>query len=200
MISVLSLSAQEAKIIQLPDANKTGGMPLMEALNNRSSQREFSEKPLSLQQLSDLLWATWGINRENGKHTAPSSRNKQEMDVYISTKDGLFLYLPEKHQLQEILDKDIRKITGEQDFVEKAAVNLIFVADYKRIQSTSEKYKNTSGVNTGFMAQNVYLFCASENLACVVRGWFDHDKLHKAMGLAKNQEIILCQTVGYKAE
>ncbi|MDA3911980.1 MAG: SagB/ThcOx family dehydrogenase [Bacteroidales bacterium] len=185
------------KMIELPKPEITGGMPIMDALNNRSSQREFSDKDLSMQEISNVLWAAWGINRKSGKHTAPSSRNKQEMDVYISIKKGVFLYIPEKNALQLIMDKDIRKETGGQDFVGKAPLNLIFVANYKKAESTSEEYKCTSGVNAGFMSQNVYLYCASKKLASVVRGWFDAEKLHKMLGLEDYQEVILCHTVGF---
>ena len=172
----------------------------MDALNNRNSQREFSDKELSMQEISNILWAAWGINRENGKHTAPSSRNKQEMDVYISIEKGVFLYIPEKNALKTILTKDIRKETGGQDFVGKAPLNLIFVANYKKAESNSEKYSCTSGTNAGFMSQNVYLYCASKKLASVVSGWFNAKKMHKIMELEDYQEVILCHTVGYPAE
>src|SRR6056297_923728 len=190
------------KLIKLPKPEIKGGMPLMDALNNRSSQREFSEKSFSMQEISNILWAAWGINRENGKHTAPSSRNKQEMEVYMSMADGLFLYLPEKHALKKIHNKDIRATTGGQDFVDDAPVNLIFVADYRKAGDdvTADDYRCTSGTNAGFMSQNVYLWCASEGLATVVRGWFDREELHEAMGLEVFRDVILCQTVGYPAK
>ena len=199
LMTMTIAKSQEANVISLPQPDKTGGMPLMEALDKRMSSREYSEKDLSSQQISNLLWSAWGINRENGKHTAPSSRNKQEMEVYISTKDGLFLYLPEKHALKKIFEEDIRKITGGQDFVGKAPVNLIFVANYKKVGEdiTAEDYRGTSQANAGFMSQNVYLYCASEGLATVVRGWYDREKLHKAMKLEDFKDIIYCQTVGY---
>jgi nitroreductase len=202
VILPLIMMGQKAEIISLPDADKTGGMPLMEALNERHSSREYSAKNLSDQQIADMLWAAWGVNRDNGKHTAPSSRNKQEMEVYMSTADGLFLYLPEKHALKKIHDKDIRAITGGQDFVDDAAVNLIFVADYRKAGDdvTADDYRCTSGTNAGFMSQNVYLWCASEGLATVVRGWFDREELHEAMGLEVFRDVILCQTVGYPAK
>jgi len=202
VILPLIMIGQKAEIISLPDADKTGGMPLMEALNERHSSREYSAKNLSNQQIADMLWAAWGVNRDNGKHTAPSSRNKQEMEVYMSTADGLFLYLPEKHALKKIHDKDILAITGGQDFVDDAAVNLIFVADYRKAGDdvTADDYRCTSGTNAGFMSQNVYLWCASEGLATVVRGWFDREELHEAMQLEDFRDVILCQTVGYPAK
>ncbi|MFO7880636.1 MAG: SagB/ThcOx family dehydrogenase [Bacteroidales bacterium] len=202
VILPVMMMAQKSEITELPEPDRTGGMPLMEALDKRQSSRDYDDKMLSDQQVSDLLWAAWGINRENGKHTAPSSRNKQEMEVYMSTAEGLFLYLPEKHALKKVFDKDIRAITGGQDFVDDAAVNLIFVADYRKAGEdvTADDYRSTSGTNAGFMSQNVYLYCASEGLATVVRGWFDREKLHKTMQLEDFRDVILCQTVGFPAK
>ncbi|MFA6618093.1 MAG: SagB/ThcOx family dehydrogenase [Candidatus Neomarinimicrobiota bacterium] len=197
MISFFSpkkLRAQDAvQKIELPAVQKTGGMPLMEALNNRHSSRSFEKTNLSEQDLSNLLWAAWGYNRpDKGKRTAPSSMNKQEITVYCAMEKGLYLYNAKEHVLELVLDEDIRAKTGSQLFVGSAPLNLVYVADTKK--QTSEK---SSASNVGFISQNVYLFCASEGLNTVVRGWFDSNKLHKAMKLKKQQSIILCQTVGY---
>lgn len=192
--------AQDIKLVK-PD--KSGGIPLMQALNNRTSSREYDNRKLTDEQLSGLLWAAWGINRpEEGKHTAPSSNNKQEMQVYVALESGLYLYVPESHLLKQIHNRDIRKSTGKQDFVEIAAVNLVFVSDLIKAGVTNPEKAgpealNSSAINTGFMAQNVYLYCASEKLACVVRGWMDTPELAKAMELAPHQRIIVSQTVGY---
>lgn len=189
--------------IKLPEPDKKGGAPLMQALNDRASTREYDSRKLSDQQLSDLLWAAWGINRaDQGKHTAPSSNNKQEMSVYVALESGLYLYVPEDHLLKQIHNRDIRKLTGKQDFVEIAPVNLIFVSDLAKAgirdpEKAGPESLNTSNINTGFMAQNVYLWCASEKLACVVRGWVDIPELSKAMELAPHLRIIVAQTVGY---
>jgi len=200
MVMSLSTIAQD---IKLPDPDKKGGVPLMQALNDRASGREYDSRKLTEQELSNLLWAAWGINRPGeGKHTAPSSNNKQEMSVYAAMESGLYLYVPEIHQLKQIHNRDIRKATGKQDFVGIAAINLIYVADLKKAGVTNPEKAgpevlNTPNINTGFMAQNVYLWCASEKLACVVRGWVDHAELSKAMELAPYQRIIITQTVGY---
>ncbi len=198
----MSLSAYNQNI-KLPEPNRKGGMPLMQALNERKSSREYDSRNLSEQQLSDLLWSAWGINRpEDGKHTAPSSNDKQEMSVYAALKSGLYLYVPESHILQQIHNRDIRKETGMQDFVEVAAVNLVYVADLIKSgvpdpEKAGPETLNKSNINTGFMAQNVYLWCASEKLACVVRAFIDIPVLTKAMELAPYQRIIISQTVGY---
>ncbi len=187
----------------LPAPQKSGGVPLMQALNDRSSSREFDLKALTDQQLSDLLWAAWGINRaDQGKHTAPSSNNKQEMSVYVIMEGGLYVYLPEQHLLKMIHNRDIRQSCGKQDFVATAPVNLVFVADLVKAgvrdpEKAGPESLNTSYINTGFMAQNVYLYCASEKLACVVRGWFDGVELSRTMELKPSQRVIIAQTVGY---
>ncbi|MBW6458669.1 MAG: SagB/ThcOx family dehydrogenase [FCB group bacterium] len=177
----------------LPPAQRTGGLPIMEALDKRVSTRSFSEADIPEQTLSNLLWAAWGYNRpEEKKRTAPTANNRQEFSVYLSTKDGVFLYDAEAHALIKIASEDIRATTGRQAFVKNAPLNLILVADTKKQSTLTSVY-----ANAGFISQNIYLVCASEGLGTVVRGWFDEDALHKAMGLKEHQKIILCQTVGY---
>jgi SagB-type dehydrogenase family enzyme len=194
--------AEDLRPIDLPKPNTEGGMPLMEALKERETQREFSTRDLPAQVMSDMLWAAFGINRpESGKRTAPSAMNLQEIDVYVALKQGLFLYDPEGHTLVPVLDRDIRAETGFQDFVADAPLNLIFVADYAKMSRGSQADKDFySATDTGFISQNVYLFCASEGLATVVRGWVDKESLAKTMGLRADQKVILAQTVGYPAD
>jgi nitroreductase len=185
--------------VALPKPRAEGGMPLMEALKKRQSARAFADRKLSDQTLSDLLWAAWGVNRQDGRHTAPSAMNRQEIDVYVAKADGLWLFNPKTHDLTLVADKDLRALTGRQDFVKDAAVNLVFVADYSRMdRSLTETDKAFyGGADTGFISQNVYLFCASEGLATVVRHLIDQPVLAKAMGLRDNQRITLAQSVGY---
>jgi nitroreductase len=206
VICALTLNATFMQVISqditLPAPNKTGGKPLMQALNERQSIRTFTKENLTTQQLSDLLWAGWGINRPaDKKRTAPSSRNMQEIDVYVALSGGLYLYDPELNTLKQIHNRDIRKVCGTQDFVADAPVNLVFVADMAKLgKKEGDEIKDSdllsSWANTGFIAQNVYLYCASENLGCVVRGLVPKDKLAPEMGLRSNQVIILAQTVG----
>ena len=174
----------------------------MQALNERHSTRTFTSDNLSRQQLSDLLWAGWGINRQDAhKRTAPSARNIQEIDVYVALSEGLYLYNAEHNTLKMIHNRDIRKITGSQDYVANAPVNLVFVADMaRRGVKEGDEISNSdlfvSWSNTGFIAQNIYLYCASEELGCVVRGLIPREELSSEMGLRSNQIIILAQTVG----
>lgn len=196
MASIASVNAQE--LINLPAPKTEGGMPLMQALKERRSGREFSSEKLPMATLSNLLWAAWGINRADGHRTAPSARNMQEIDIYVALSDGLFLYEPKQHQLQRILAEDIRAATGTNDYVKDAAVNLIYVADLARGNlKEPNAIEFYTGADTAFLAQNVYLFCASERLEVVVRGSIDRPALAKTMKLRTDQKITLAQSVGY---
>jgi SagB-type dehydrogenase family enzyme len=185
--------------VTLPPAKKSGGKPLMDALKHRHSSREFSPKELPPEVLSNLLWAAFGINRPKaGGRTAPSAHDWEEIDVYAATAKGLYLYDPQNHALRRILAQDVRAKTGLQDFVAEAPVNLVYVADLTRMtEATPEDKAWYSGPDAGFIAQNVYLFCASEGLAVVVRGMVDRPTLGRLMSLTPDEKIILAQTVGY---
>lgn len=187
----------QAADIKLPAPQKTGGMPLMEALSARQTQRTFSAKPLSEQQLANLLWAAFGINRDNGKRTAPSASNKQEVSVYVALSSGLYLYQAKSNTLEQISDQDIRAQTGRQAFVKTAPVGLIYVSDYDLIKGESAFY---SATDTGYISQNVYLFCASEGMNTVVLGSVDKPALQAAMKLKPSQHVILTQPVGFPPE
>jgi len=199
LILPVGMRAQEMKSIKLPDPQTDKGRPLMQVLKDRKSQREFSPRELPLQALSDMLWAAFGINRpDSGGRTAPSVMHMQEIDIYVAKSDGLYLYDAKKNMLIQILAEDIRAKTGKQAFVGTAPVNLIYVADVSRMGNISAEDKNFyAATDTGFISQNVYLYCASEGLATVVRGLFDRAVLEKAMKLQSNQRVILTQTVGY---
>jgi len=191
--------AQELKPVPLPPPQTSGGRPLMEALKDRQSSREFSSQQLSPQVLSNLLWAAFGVNRpDSGKRTAPSAMNWQEIDIYVATQDGLYVYDAQANTLNPVLAQDVRGATGTQSFVKEAPVDLVYVADLAKTGGGGgEEQTLYTAADTGFIAQNVYLFCASEGLAVVVRGSVDRPPLAKLMKLRPNQKIILAQTVGY---
>jgi SagB-type dehydrogenase family enzyme len=191
----------EPKLVKLPLAQRVGGKPLLEALAQRRSAREFSPRELPPAVLSNLLWAAFGVNRpETGGRTAPSAHDWEEIDVYVATARGLYVYDATAHALRKRLEQDIRARTGLQDFVAEAPVNLVYVADLSRMaQASAEEKAQYAGPDAGFIAQNVYLFCASEGLATVVRGMVDRPALARVMGLAPQQRIILAQSVGYPA-
>lgn len=187
----------ELKRIALPKPQTDGGKPLMQALRDRKSSRAFSAQKLSEQTLSNLLWAACGINRPDGKRTAPSAMNKQETDVYVLLAEGAFLYEPKEHALRQISPADLRGLAGMQPFVKDAPLNLVYVADGAKLSGPESERALWYGAGTGFISQNVYLFCASEGLATVVRGLVERPPLAQALGLRPEQKITLAQTVGY---
>jgi len=190
--------AQEFEPIQLPKPQTDGGRPLMQLLKERKSVREFSSEKIRLQVLSNLLWAAFGMNRPDGKRTAPSARNWQETGIYVTSVDGLYLYEAKTHTLMRIHKDDIRSMTGTQSFVKDVPLNLVYVVDYAKAGTSPMEEKNLwSACDTGFIAQNVYLYCTSEGLATVVRGLIDKPALAKMMRLRSDQKIILAQSVGY---
>jgi len=191
------LSAQEP----LPRPRIDAGMPLMQALSQRASSREFASSPLPPQVLGELLWAATGINRpETGHRTTPSARNLQEVDVYLATADGLFVYEPGTHTLRLVVKEDVRAATGQQPFVATAPVNLVYVADLARMPNVSEQDQLLyPAIAAGAMVQSVYLYAASAKLAAVVRAMVDREALGRAMRLRPDQRIIICQTVGLPA-
>jgi SagB-type dehydrogenase family enzyme len=194
--------AQDLTPVKLPPPRTDGGRPLMQVLNDRSSSRSFSSDTIPVQVLSDMLWAAWGINRpESGRRTAPSASNKQEIDVYVVCAKGVFVYDAVGNSLNPVLAEDIRELTGTQPFVKDAPVNLVFVADFSKMGSADDNQKySTASANTGYISENVYLYCASEGLATVVRGSVDKPTLEAAMKLRPEQKVILAQTVGYPAK
>lgn len=184
--------------IVLPDPRKDGGMPLMEALANRRSAREFSRQELPLPMLSNLLWATYGINREDGGRTAPSALNVQEIDVYVALPAGAYLYDAPTHSLQLVAGSDLRRVTGYQDFVDEAPLDIVFVADYSRMKLVPVAQRESyASVAAGAISQNLYLFAVSNGLSTVIRAWINREAIANALGLSHDQHVLLSQTVGY---
>ncbi|MFZ0732135.1 MAG: SagB/ThcOx family dehydrogenase [Candidatus Sulfotelmatobacter sp.] len=191
-------SAQALKPIQLPPSQMTGGRPLMEVLKDRKSTREFGSGTLSPQTLSNLLWAAFGINRPDGRRTAPSAMNWQEVSIYVATPAGVYVYDAKANALEPVVAGDFRAATGTQSFVKDAAVNLVYVSDLSKTdRAASSDAQIYTAADVGFIAQNVYLYCASEGLGAVVRASVDKPSLAKTLKLQANQKIILAQSVGY---
>jgi nitroreductase len=184
--------------VTLPVPRSAGGMPLMAALKRRHSTREYSERQLPEQTLSDLLWAAFGVNRPSGDRTAPYWRHVMVMDIYVAKSDGVWLYDAQVHSLHRYLPDDIRAQTGLQDFVATAPVNLIYVAHGERMKDVSpEERRLYASVDAAFIGQNVYLFCASEGLGSVFRGAVDYPKLDQLLKLPEGVFVTFAQTVGY---
>jgi nitroreductase len=185
-------------VIRLPAPDKRGGVPVMQALAKRRSAREFALTPLTMPVLSSLLWAAFGMNRRDGGRTAPSAINAQEIDVYVALPDGAYLYDAKSHSLRLVAASDLRRVTGYQDFVDDAPLDLVSVADHSRMRmvpvASRESY---ASVAAGAIAQNVYLYAASSGLATVLRAWIDRAAIADALGLTHDQQVLLSQTVGY---
>jgi SagB-type dehydrogenase family enzyme len=197
LLSTLALAQNLQKLPLLPpELDK--GLPLMQCLQLRQSSRAFLEKELPLQELSNLLWAAFGINRpQEGKRTAPSAMNRQELDIYVILKKGIYLYDAKEPALLPVASGDYRKLAGRQAFAAEAPVNLVIVSDLARMKNDKKAQQDFSGLNAGYISQNVYLYCASAGLATVARAAVDKKALGKALKLRPGQEIILAQSVGY---
>jgi len=208
--------AQGTDVIKLPPPQKDGGMPLMKALSLRKSTRgDFGpDTPLSMQTVSNLLWAANGINRPGTNHrTAPSAVDWQNIDIYVLKADGVFLYDPAQHSLKVVADEDMRAKAGlegpsdgpmKQDFAKTAPVSLVYVANLAKTKSMNYGGESVglwwSAVGVGAIAQNVYLFCASENLACIVRAMVDADRLSEVFKLGPDQKVMLTSTITHFKE
>jgi len=187
-------------VVELPFPRTQGGKPLMESLQLRRSVREYTDRQLERQLLSDLMWAACGINRGDGGRTVPTWRNLLVIDLYVAMADGVWLYEPLRHRLTRRQDTDLRSATGLQEFVATAPLNLIYVARADGIIDMSAQDRRLyASVDSAFMGQNVYLFCASEALATVFRGSIDYERLGRAMALPPGQFVTFAQTVGYPA-
>ena len=184
--------------IQLPEPQKNGGMPLMEALAKRSTARAFSTKEISNKQLSNILWAAFGVNRADGKRTAPSTMNFQGTDIYVLLKSGAYIFDAKNNKLTQVLSEDIRVMGGTQTFVKDAPVQLILVSDLSKLgKGSNEEKMNISNIDAGYISQNIYLCCVSEGLVTGARGSVDHKALAAKLKLRQDQGIVIAHSVGY---
>jgi nitroreductase len=184
--------------IALPEVEPHGGMPLMEALAARHSSREFAADPLPLPVLSGLLWAAYGINRPDGGRTAPTAINAQEIDVFIALPSGAYRYDAAQKALTRVAATDVRRVTGYQDFVDDAPLDLVYVADHTRMRMVPASQRDSySSAAAGAICQNVYLYAAANGLSTVIRAWIDRDAIAEALGLTHDHAVLFSQTVGY---
>lgn len=190
--------AMLAADITLPPATKSGGMPLMDALANRKTSRDFAARELPAETLSSLLWAADGVNRPDGRRTAPTGLNVQDIDVYVMLASGVYLYDAKAHALRLVNAGDHRTTSGRQTYPHSAPVNLFYVQDLTRaMKADAVRTAKHGGLHAGAVMQNVYLFCAKEGLSCVARDYLDRDALAKSLLLKPTQRIVIGQTVGY---
>lgn len=190
-----------SETVKLPAPDKTCSMTLTEALTFRRSDRDFDDEDLTLQELSNLLWAAGGVNRPDGKLVYPVAMGIQDITIYVFGREGVFKYDPKSHSIELVAEGDHRKDTGKQDFVGKAAVNLAYVHDlgmWKDSKAPEEVVRRCGFAHTGEIVQNVYLYSAAMGWNCVVRMSFDAESLSKLMKLSDTQNITLIQTVGLR--
>ena len=187
--------------IKLLTPDTIGGMPLMQALQHRKTDREFNKKNLSLKHLSEVLWAANGLNRPDGKRTVPSAMALYPLQTYAVMANGIYLYNPVLNQLEPVVKGDYREITGLQSFVNDAPLNLLYIADFKKYDGTKkvpeEDRVSKASLDAGHCSENVYLYCASEGMKTVVRAGAQDDELYKVLKLNSKFKFILAQTVGY---
>lgn len=197
-VSVATFAAD--KVIRLPKPNLNRNSEVMEAFANRHSTREYAAKALTLTDLSDLLWAANGINRpEEGKRTAPSAMNKQDVDVYVVLPEATYLYDAKAHQLNLVAEGDHRgAVAGGQAFVKSAPVSLLLVSDLSRLGDAKNTHTQLMGaVDAGIVSQNISIFCSAAKLATVPRASMDTAKLKSILKLTENQLPLMNHPVGY---
>ena len=196
IISLFASSLLIGQNLELPAPQKTGGMPLMEALAKRATVRSFDTTDISMQQLSNLLWASFGVNRPDGRRTAPSANNKQEIDIYVLLKEGAYVYDAQNNKLDLVSSQDLRSQASDQRFAD-APVQLIFVADLTKRGGNSEEEKlRMANIDCGYISQNTYLYCTSEGLATGARATVNRDALIPKLKLSPEQRILLAHSVG----
>lgn len=184
--------------IELPPPRREVDFALMQALEQRRSTRAFREDVLPLQVLSDLLWAAAGVNRDDGGRTVPAALDAHAVTVYAALPYGAYRYDPKAHALALVASADLRRVTGYQDFVDHAPVDLVYVGDEARMSLMPAAQRDAfTWIETGAMAQNVYLYCAAYGLACVLRAWLDREAVAQALALTAHHRVLLSQTVGY---
>ncbi len=191
--------AQTLSPIQLKAPEKKAGLSVMETLANRHSTREFSNKKLTLQELSNLLWAANGINRpEKGMRTAPSAMNAQEVDVYVCMEEGAFLYDAKSNQLQPVIQEDLRGLVGgKQTFVKNAPVVLLMVSDLSKLPGgNSEQTKLMAAIDAGIVSQNISIACSGLGLITVPRASMDKEALAQKLKLKSTQLLLMNNPVG----
>ena len=200
VLPILPASAQD---IELPTPVMKGGKPLLEVLKDRKTQRKLSDRELTMAELSNLLWAADGITRPDGKRTAPTARNAQEIDLYVVLKDAVYLFDPAGNKLKLVLQQDIRPIIGNQPFVSKAPLNILMVLNGDKIDwvDTKEEKMRYAAVDSGFIGQNIYLYCTSAGLSSVFRAaGIQREAVKSLLNLPESHEVLYAHTIGFPQE
>ena len=201
LLSILLLSnmaiGQVVGEIKLNAPNKERGSSLMKTLNDRQSSREMDTKALDIQDLSDLLWAANGVNRPDGRRTAPTAMNRQDIDLYVALPEGAYLYDANEHILRLVAGEDIRPLlAGPQEFIKSAPIVLIIVSDTAKFPAGIDG-KLWGAFDAGIVSQNINLFCSAVGMKTVPRAYMDATKVKEALKLSEGQVVMLNNPVGY---
>lgn len=201
LLSVCMVSAQDLASIKLNAPSKERGSDIMKTLSDRRSGREFSSEKLSIQDLSDLLWAANGINREDGRKTAPSARNNQDIDIYVIMEEGAYLYDAKAQELKPVAKGDHRSLIADtQASIKNAPACLLIVSDLSRFTGLNEESQKQLGAfDAGIVSQNISLFCSACGFTTVPRAYMKKDELKKVLNLSETQVPMLNNPVGYPA-
>ncbi len=195
---MVACAQQAPKSIKLLEPSYDEGMTLMQALKERKSSSGFTEKEIPLQDLSNIIWASLGVNRPDGRRTSPTGSNRQEIELYAFFKTGVYWYNYKTHTLDLVKEGDYRAITGRKD-AQTAYMNLLFIADTTKTGPGNKPgdANTVSYVNVGYVSQNVYLACANAGIGSRARGGWDQQKVVETLGLPETMIVVLGQTVGY---
>ena len=185
--------------IHLPPPETSDGMPLMQALSKRMSTKRFSKRAITPDQISNLLWAAFGINRpDSGKRTVATAVNCQDIDVYVVLEKAVYVYRAKEHRLIPVVNQDVRPLAATQDYAKVAPMNLVYVSDYSKMaDGFKDKKPIYAAFHAGSISQNVYLYCASAGLGAVVRDSVDRAGLRDVLNLREDQVIVMAQSVGH---
>ncbi len=186
MTIINNVSATE-QILPAPD--REGGMPLMQALNERHSVKQFADKEVDNKTLSEILWAAYGINRSGGLRTIPTAMNQKDLEIYVARGDGIWQYNALKHTLRQIRTDNILPLFQTQDYMKNVPLVLIY---------TGKKEDNYPFLHAGSAYQNVGLYAASRGIGAVVRSYFDKDAVAKALNLPNSETVITSQAIGWE--
>jgi len=212
LITISWAQAQELKPIKLIDPDKKGGMPLMEALSLRASVRSWSDKEISMKDLSNMLWAADGINRPDGKRTASSATDARDIDVYVFMKEGIYLYNAADHVLTPVINGDYRNKIGMPKWISpdigarsadmNADILILLVSDISRfhLEPPDEVKLQWGAMDAAIVYQNIALFCASTGLSARPRALLSEEQIRDFLKLTKTQYPMLNIPVGYAAE
>ena len=177
-----------AEDIRLPEPDKTGKTTLMQALEDRHSDREFSDREVDEKTLSSILWAAYGVNRDDGKRTIPTAKDTKDLSIYVFTKNGIWLYDADNNLLKQQSDQNHMDVFQKQEYMATVPVVLVYTG-------STDDY---AAMHAGASYQNVGLFAAANGMANIVRGFYDREELPAILKLPKGQRVIITQAIGWK--